>query len=419
MEHKKYFFSTEALTVGYDGKPLISDITIGVEKGEILTLIGPNGSGKSTILKSITKHLSTISGVVYIDNKSMRQMSNKETATRLSVVLTERVNPEMMTCGEMVATGRYPYTNSFGTLTEKDRQIVQDSLCRVHALDLYDREFSATSDGQRQRIMLARAICQEPEIIVLDEPTSFLDIRHKIELLGILREMAKGKNITVIMSLHEIDLAYKISDKIMCVKGDHITDFGTPEEIFTEGRIDRLYEIENGAYDVLFGSVELEKPSGSPKALVIGGNGTGIPFYRVLQKLGVPFAAGILFENDMDYRVAVPLAAQVIAQKAFTPITPDTAARAMETLGRVDYVIDCGCETGEFNRENDKIMEAAVKCGKKIIRSLSEAEEIFGGMTEGNSSDMSELLQKKRSIREGVIKERHGNKNDYYKTDGN
>ena len=323
---EEYCFSTDELSVGYGGKPLISGITIGIKKGEILTLIGPNGSGKSTILKSITRHLAMISGVVYLDQKNMKQMSGKELAARLSVVLTERVMPEMMTCYDVVASGRYPYTNSLGVLTKNDRRIIRESMERVHALDLMRQDFLAVSDGQRQRIMLARAICQEPEVIVLDEPTSFLDIRHKIELLGILREMAKQKGITVIMSLHEIDLANKISDRVMCVKGDHITDFGTPEEIFTDERINRLYEIENGSYDVLFGSVELAKVTGEPKVLVIGGNGSGIPFYRMLQKLGIPFAAGILYENDMDYRVALALAAVVIQAKAFRPVAPECRA---------------------------------------------------------------------------------------------
>ena len=113
-------------------------------------------------------------------------------------------------------------------------------MAKVHAEDLAERDFVAISDGQRQRVLLARAICQEPEIIVLDEPTSFLDIKHKLELLSILREMAKEQGITVIMSLHEIDLAQKISDKIMCVKGDRINNFGAPEEIFRDEIINEL-----------------------------------------------------------------------------------------------------------------------------------------------------------------------------------
>ena len=149
-------------------------------------------------------------------------------------MLTERMKPEMMTCHDVVATGRYPYTGRLGVLSREDENKVDEALMAVHAQELGIRNFLEISDGQRQRILLARAICQEPEVMILDEPTSYLDIRHKLELLEILRKMAKEKEITVIMSLHEIDLAQKISDKVVCVKGDRIAGFGNPEEIFTE-----------------------------------------------------------------------------------------------------------------------------------------------------------------------------------------
>ena len=119
-------------------------------------------------------------------------------------------------------------------LSEEDHRIVREAIRTVHAEEFADRPFTEISDGQRQRLLLARAVCQEPEVIVLDEPTSFLDIRHKLELLSILRSMTKEKGITVIMSLHEIDLAQKISDKIICVKGEVISRFGAPSEVFSE-----------------------------------------------------------------------------------------------------------------------------------------------------------------------------------------
>lgn len=353
------YFSTESLTVGYNGKPLISDISLNLQKGEILTLIGPNGSGKSTILKSITRHLATIAGTVYLDNKNMRTMNGRDVATRMAVVLTERVRPELMTCGELVASGRYPYTGSFGRLTARDHEIVRDALCRVHAEDLYDRDFTAISDGQRQRIMLARAIAQEPEIIVLDEPTSFLDIRHKIELLEILNDMAKKQNITVVMSLHEIDLACKVSDKIVCVKGDHIAAYGKPDEIFSDERVSELYEIERGSYNALLGSVELAKPSGEAKIFLIGGAGYGVKHYRALQKANIPFAAGILWENDVDYAVASVLADEVVSVKPFTPITDAEIAKAKQIIDRVNAVFDCGCPIGAFNQANAELLAYA------------------------------------------------------------
>lgn len=369
---EEYFFSTQSLNVGYHGKTLISDININIKKGEILTLIGPNGSGKSTILKSITKHLAMISGVVYMDKINLQMLSTHETATKISVVMTERIKPEMMTCGEIVATGRYPYTNHFGTLTLHDRKIVAAALERVHATDLANHDFSEISDGQRQRIMLARAIAQEPKIIVLDEPTSFLDIKHKIELLDILREMSRQKGITVIMSLHEIDLAPKISDKVMCVKGDKILHFGTPNEIFTCDIINNLYDITNGSYNMIFGSVELSKPQGKPKVFVIGGNGCGTPIYRELQKQNIAFSTGILFENDVDYHVASSLASQVYSTQAFSPILPEVYKEALYTAEKIGAIIDLGIQMGEFGVANSKILCIAKEKKIPIFHNVAE-----------------------------------------------
>lgn len=359
-----YYFQTDRLCVGYDGNVLIRDIAIDVKKGEIVTLIGPNGAGKSTILKSITRQLKSISGVVTIDQKSLKDYSYKELSTKMAVVLTERMKPELMSCRDIVATGRYPYTGRLGLLSKADDQKVVEALEIVHALEIADRDFNAVSDGQRQRILLARAICQEPEIIVLDEPTSFLDIRHKLELLSILRGMAKEKGITVIMSLHEIDLAQKISDKIICVKGDTIESYGAPEKVFNEGGIRALYDIEQGFYDPCFGSIELPRPNGEAQVMVLSACGTGISVYRALQKENVPFCAGILYTNDLDYRLARLLAVEVIEEKPFCEIGDIAFERAMRKIDRCKTVIDAGVEIGTYNLRMRELIDAAEKAGK-------------------------------------------------------
>ncbi len=353
------YFQTEKLAVGYRGNVLIHDIDIQIEKGKILTLIGPNGAGKSTILRSITRHLAKLGGAVYIESQDIHRWTPKQLARRLAVVLTERIRPELMTCGEVVATGRYPYTNALGRLTEKDRAVVRESLRRVHALELEDQDFSTLSDGQRQRIMLARAICQEPEIIVLDEPTAYLDIRHKIELLDILREMAHEKGITVIMSLHEIDLATKISDYLICVKGDTIAAFGPPEDILAGDAIDKLYDIEHGSYDLLFGSVELGRPVGEPEVFVVAGAGFGADCFRALQKRQTPFAAGVLFDNDVDCRIARELSTRVISAPAFEPMGEEAYRDAAAALVKCRTVIDAGTPVGTLNAVNGRLLALA------------------------------------------------------------
>lgn len=362
-----YYFTTQDLDVGYNGNVLIHDINLQIEKGKILTLIGPNGAGKSTILKSITRHLMKLHGTVHIDGHEIYEWSAKEMARQVAVMLTDRIRPELMTCEEVVGMGRYPYTNLVGKMTPRDKQIVTEALARVHALELRNRDFMTLSDGQKQRILLARAICQEPEIIVLDEPTAYLDIRHKIELLDILREMAKDKNITVVMSLHEIDLATKISDYLVCVKGDTIAAFGPPDEILHGQIIQELYEMKSGSYDLLYGSVELGRPKGEARVFVVGGGGKGIACYRALQKKQIPFSAGILFENDLDYPVARVLGQKVIVAPAFEPMTQEQFDTALEEMKRCGQVLDAGGPVGSLNRMNGLLLEQARSLGLKIL----------------------------------------------------
>ena len=207
MAGSEYVIEMLNITKEFPGIKANDNITLQLRRGEIHALLGENGAGKSTILKSITRQLERISGGVILDGTDIQAMSYKALASRMAVVLTDRIKAELMTCHDIVASGRYPYTGKLGILTSDDEQKVEEALAMVHAGELGMRDFANISDGQRQRVLLARAICQEPDVMILDEPTSFLDVKYKLELLSILRRMAKEKNITVIMSLHEIDLA--------------------------------------------------------------------------------------------------------------------------------------------------------------------------------------------------------------------
>ena len=353
-----YYISTEHMTVGYDGKPLIANIDIGVRRGEILTLIGPNGSGKSTILKSMIRQLRLIAGTVVLDGRDMAGLKERDIAKKLAIVMTERIKGELLTCWDIAATGRYPYTGRLGILSKEDREIVDAAIETVHAQDFADRPFSAISDGQRQRILLARAIAQQPEIIVLDEPTSFLDIKHKLELLDILKMMVRENKVAVILSLHELDLAEKVSDRVVCVAHRHIDRCGTPEEIFCDDYISALYGIGRGSYHSLFGSVELPAVPGEPQVFVIGGGGSGIPVYRALQRAGIPFAAGILPESDLDWPTANALSAELFSVPAFAAVDAEEqrAAARMRAIGKVISTVRA---FGETNAANQRLFDAA------------------------------------------------------------
>ena len=252
------YLETKDLVVGYDGVPLISGVNIQLHAGEILTLIGPNGAGKSTILKSIVGYLESLDGAVFISGKPVQELSAHEMSLELAVMLTERMRTELLTCADIVETGRYPYTGRLGILSDEDREKVREAMDMVHVWDLRDRDFMQISDGQRQRIMLARAIAQEPRIIMLDEPTNYLDIHYQIELLNVLRRLVKTRNVAVIMSLHELPLAAKVSDYVMCIKGDGVVAAGKAADIFTPEIINELYDLEPGVFDPITGNIVLE-----------------------------------------------------------------------------------------------------------------------------------------------------------------
>lgn len=359
----------EQLTVGYDKNPLIKDINITVNKGEILTLIGPNGAGKTTILKTIINQIKSISGVVYLNTKILSQTDLKEIAQKVSVVLTEKITPERMSVREVVETGRYPYTSMLGILTDKDHHIVNEMLQLVNIELIAEKEFSKISDGQKQRVMLARALCQQPEVLILDEPTSFLDIRYKLEFLTIIQNLARTQGLAVIMSLHEIELAERISDKVACVMGDKIDKFGSCEEIFKDGYIQKLYGLPEESYNYLTGHIELQKPIGEAKTLVIAGGGTGKNIYRSLQRKGIPFYTGIICESDIDYPIAKALAVDVIVYKSFSTIEEKQIEQLRIIADKCDkiYITINLDEDNEYTHMVNKLL-AKSTTDKKIIR---------------------------------------------------
>ncbi len=241
MENK--VLSARNLSAGYGGRAVVSGVELDVSPGRIVTLIGPNGAGKSTVLKTIARQLAPAAGTVWLEGKNLVGLSENQAARTMAVLMTNRTAPELMTCRDVVSAGRYPYTGRLGILSAADREEVRRAMELVGVAALAEREFSRVSDGQRQLVMLARAICQRPRLLVLDEPTSFLDIRYKLVLLSVLKDLVSQERLAVVMSLHELELARKVSDTVVCVKDGTVDRAGSPDEIFCGGYIGELYGV--------------------------------------------------------------------------------------------------------------------------------------------------------------------------------
>ncbi len=233
---------TTGLSIGYGSNIIAEDIDLVIKKAEIVSLIGPNGSGKSTLLKTLIKELAPIRGSVSFLGRPLKEYSAKELSQKTAILMTGRFRTGFMTCREIVEYGRYPYTGITGRLSDEDMAIVEAAMEELRIKALSDRLFANLSDGQKQLAMLARAVCQEPELLVMDEPTSFLDINFKLEFMKMIKKLSE-KGVTVIMSLHELGLAREISDKAVCLKEGRVFKAGGSLEVFNREVITELFDI--------------------------------------------------------------------------------------------------------------------------------------------------------------------------------
>lgn len=383
-KHGTSVMETRDLAVGYGRKTVVAGINQEMLKGQFVSLLGPNGTGKTTILRSLARLLYPLKGAIYLNDRMLSGLKSNELAKTVAVVLTERLSPGLITAFEFAAMGRHPYTGFLGRLSEEDTQKTKEALILVNAGDIADRYFNELSDGEKQKVLLARALVQEPRVMILDEPTLHLDLRHRIELIAILRRFCRERGITVIVSLHDVDVALKISDLIILVKDGNIMDYGPPEEIIKEETIARLYDLDCARFNSRLGTIELMNNSNGKMVFVVAGGGNGTPVYRLLSKNGFNIITGVIHENDIDYHVARSIGSTVIGERSFKKISNRNLERSFALLEKVDHVIDSGFPIGSSNSSNIKLALKAVEEGKQVytLRNWKAACGLYGESAE-------------------------------------
>lgn len=237
----------KSLVIGYNKTPLVKIPDMTIEKGRIVSVIGPNGCGKSTLLKTLTCSLPIVSGDAFLQTKDGQSVPlsaiDRDTAAKnISALFTDRIKGNGLRCSDIVAAGRYPYTGFFGKLSPYDSDIIHKSLMLTNTTELADRSFDTLSDGQKQRVLLARSICQEPEVLILDEPTAFLDIKYQYQLKDIMKKLTAA-GITIIMSIHELSLASECSDTLITIDEHHTAKKNAPSALTDEAFIKELFGI--------------------------------------------------------------------------------------------------------------------------------------------------------------------------------
>ena len=250
----KLDFELQDLTTGYrakNGAHVVSaHITASLQAGELTCLLGPNGAGKSTLLRTLAAFQPPLSGTLLLDGRSLDSFTSQQLAMRIGVVLTERPNIKGMRVREMVAMGRSPYTGFWGGLKADDEAAVDEAVAQVGIEDLVRRQVDTLSDGERQKVMIAKALAQQTPVIFLDEPTAFLDFPSKVEMLLLLRRLAREMQKTVFLSTHDIELALQTADRLWLMgQGSDQLVIGSPHELSTNGSLPRFFSGPGIRYD--------------------------------------------------------------------------------------------------------------------------------------------------------------------------
>ena len=234
----------EDLSLSYGDKPVVQNLSLRVKKGQVVSIIGPNASGKSTILKSIAGIIKPVSGKIFIEEKDISKMDSKKLAQKVSILLQQNKNPDDISIEELVYFGRYPHKKWFEAFEASDQKIIEEAMKLTNTFALRDKTLETLSGGERQRAWIAMALAQEPDILLFDEPTTYLDLAHQIEFLELVNRLNKETGVTVVLVLHDLNQAARYGNYLFAMKEGKIFAQGSPEEVLNPQNILSIYNIE-------------------------------------------------------------------------------------------------------------------------------------------------------------------------------
>ena len=348
FSHQKPLLLTKNLCIGYHGrannlinrveaKKIAGPINLELYAGKLVCLLGANGAGKSTLIKTLSGIQVPLSGQVFIEDKPISKLSPQELATKLSLVLTETVRSWNLDVYSLISLGRFPYTGWLGKLSDEDLAIINFAIEAVNLLDFINRKVDELSDGEKQRVMLARALVQDTGLIILDEPTAHLDIPNRISLMGLLHTLSREQHKAILISTHELDLALQIADEIWLFDGNGNLITGTPEELVMNDHFSSVFDKKGTLYDKSTGVFKMNAPTGP----VIEMLGEGIPAFwtrRALERIG--------------YRVS---------QKSENQATSDLSTVMEITTSDVSVSGVCIAPTNQPEPETNKILKVSIQ----------------------------------------------------------
>lgn len=369
--------SIEELSFCYGQTKILKELSFQVEKGGFLAIVGPNGSGKSTLLKNLAAVLTPAKGRVFLANEDLYRLDTKTLAKKLAVVPQETVVEFPFIAKEVVMMGRMPHQKRFQEDSKKDLEIVQNAMIKTNTWHLRDRNVMELSGGERQRVIVARALAQEPQVLLLDEPTAHLDLQHQMELLNLLQELNKDNKITILAVFHDLNLAAQFSKYVILLHQGKIFAAGTPEEVLTPTNINAVYGMGvvvapnelTGRFNII--PVALTEPKQVEEQKLrlhlICGGGTGSFLMEQLVQEGYQISCGVLNIGDSDWSKAKALSLPMVEEIPFAGISDESYAENYKLIMDSYIIIVLCVPFGPGNMGNLKQALEARQLGKKVI----------------------------------------------------
>src|SRR6266851_3840113 len=343
-----HVLEVRGVTFGYGRQPLFNDVHLQVRAGEMVGLLGPNGAGKTTLLRLLSGVLSPQQGQVLLEGRDLQQWGRRGTAQHIAVVPQELHVPFAFTVEHMVSLGRTPFISLLGSPTKHDRAIIQQAMSAAEVTPLAGRVFNELSGGERQRVLVAMALAQEPRLLLLDEPTSHLDIKYQIDILELVQRLNRELSVTVVASMHDLNLAARYFPRLVLFQHGIVADAG-PTEVL--------------------------EPRQQAQVHVMAGGGSGELLMRALADAHVPFVAGALNIADSDHTLALHLAEEVITEQPYAPISPAILEQVRSSLAHMALLILCPVHIGPGNLA---LLREAVSAASQGVRVLILAPSSAG-----------------------------------------
>ena len=362
----------QQVSFGYRRQTLLYEVSVGIHSAEMIGLLGPNGSGKTTLLRLLSGVLQPRQGHVLLKGRDLRQWGRRGAAQHIAVVPQEMHMPFDFTVEHMVGLGRTPFVTSFWqTRRQQDHELVREAMEAAGVSNLAGRVFNELSGGERQRVMIAMALAQQPAVLLLDEPTSHLDIKYQIETLELVQRLNLERGMTIVAAMHDLNLAARYFSRLLLFQRGIVADAG-PTEVLEPALLRRVYGI-NVQVGILRGAEHLSvlPPSrdaayaedGPPSLVhVIAGGGSGELMMRALADAHVSFSAGALNIGDSDHTLALRLAKEVVTEQPYSPISQSALARVRACLATVKLLIICPTAIGPGNLV---LLQEAVRSAEK------------------------------------------------------